>query len=68
MANDECPVEVQNFATMLLHIHNFFSTEGIPLHAVYPAWPSGEQGGSQWGEETQGVPGAEAVALGRCGS
>lgn len=31
------------FAIMLLHIH-IFSTEGIPLHAVYPAWPSGGAG------------------------
>lgn len=51
-------------ATMLLHIHIFFiSTEGIPLHAVYPAWPSGEQGGKQWGEQTRGRGGPMPLHL-----
>ena len=38
------------------HSQFFFSTEGIPQHAVYPALPSREQGGGalqqQWEEKT----------------
>lgn len=40
---EKCPIKYK-IAIMLLHIHKF-STEGIPQHAVYPAWPSREQGG-----------------------
>lgn len=35
---------VQNCNNAPTH-SQFFSTEGIPQHAVYPTWPSGGAGG-----------------------
>lgn len=56
-------VEVQNLQQCSYTFTIFFSTEGIPLHAVYPAWPSGEQGGVTVGGGDSEYPGTEAVAL-----